>query len=104
MAAEKLHKLDDEFRPVVKGGGFQQRLFCGRIERRDLGNAVDQYESKQRTLAVKVNVDAGNAIRESNETNNVRWFDIEFQRGDIINLPLCNSPARKQGMTSLNPN
>lgn len=69
-----------------------------------LGNARDQRESRMRTMAVKVNVDAGNVIAESDETNNVRWFDIEFRDGEIANLRPCNSPARGEGITSLDPN
>lgn len=69
-----------------------------------LDNAIDQTDSEQRTLAVKVNVDASDAIRESNEENNLRWFDIEFRNGRIVNLPLCDSPDRIRAMTSLDIN
>ena len=42
MAAEELHQLDDEFRPRLEIRRFQQRLFRGGIERRDLRDAVDE--------------------------------------------------------------
>ena len=41
-AADDLHQLDDPVGPLAQRVGLQQRLLGRRVERRDLGDAVDQ--------------------------------------------------------------
>ena len=42
MAAEELHELDDQLGALGQVGGLEQRLLGSDIERRDLGDSVDQ--------------------------------------------------------------
>jgi len=54
-----------------------------------LDHASNPYEIDSASLKVKVTVDTGNTVRESNESNNTATFPIVFEYLSPSNLPKC---------------